>query len=142
MTNEIIDTNRIAQISDNLYQGVSEIIDNAMQRVAVYVNAQSSMTFWNVGKYIIDDMDYQTYSAYGQKILATLSQRLMARYGKGYTYSALTRMMKVARIYGNREMFAMLSQTLTWSHFLELITITYVKSCDNRRIRKDKWSLF
>ena len=123
MTNEIIDTNRIAQISDNLYQGVSEIIDNAMQRVAVYVNAQSSMTFWNVGKYIIDDMDYQTYSAYGQKILATLSQRLMARYGKGYTYSALTRMMKVARIYGNREMFAMLSQTLTWSHFLELITI-------------------
>ena len=142
MTNEIIDTNRIAQISDNLYQGVSEIIDNAMQRVAVYVNSQSSMTFWNVGKYIIDDMDYQTYSAYGQKILATLSQRLMARYGKGYTYSALTRMMKVARIYGNREMFAMLSQTLTWSHFLELITITYVKSCDNRRIRKDKWSLF
>ena len=123
MTNEIIDTNRRAQISDNLYQGVSEIIDNAMQRVAVYVNAQSSMTFWNVGKYIIDDMDYQTYSAYGQKILATLSQRLMARYGKGYTYSALTRMMKVARIYGNREMFAMLSQTLTWSHFLELITI-------------------
>ena len=123
MTNEIIDTNRIAQISDNLYQGVSEIIDNAQQRVAVYVNAQSSMTFWNVGKYIIDDMDYQTYSAYGQKILATLSQRLMARYGKGYTYSALTRMMKVARIYGNREMFAMLSQTLTWSHFLELITI-------------------
>ncbi len=141
MTNEIIDTNRIAQISDNLYQGVSEIIDNAMQRVAVYVNAQSSMTFWNVGKYIIDDMDYQTYSAYGQKILATLSQRLMARYGKGYTYSALTRMMKVARIYGNREMFAMLSQTLTWSHFLELITITYVKSCDNRRIRKDKRAL-
>ena len=41
MTNEIIDTNRIAQISDNLYQGVSEIIDNAMQRVAVYVNAHT-----------------------------------------------------------------------------------------------------
>lgn len=76
MTNEILDNKRIAQISDCLYQGVSEIIDNSMQRVAVYVNAQSCMTYWNVGKYIIDDMDYQTYSAYGQKILATLSQRL------------------------------------------------------------------
>ena len=33
----------------------------------------------------------------GKKIIATLSQRLTAHYGKGYTYSALTRMMKVAR---------------------------------------------
>ena len=81
------------------------------------------MTFWNVGKYIIDDMDYQTYSAYGKKILATLSQRLTARYGKGFTYSALTRMMKVAHLYNNREMFAMLSQTLSWCHFIELVTI-------------------
>ena len=31
--------------------------------------------------------------------------------------------MKVARLYNDREMFATLSQTLTWSHFLELITI-------------------
>ena len=81
------------------------------------------MSIWNVGKYIIDDMEYRTYSAYGKKILATLSQRLTARYGRGYTYSALTRMMKVARLYSDSEMFAMLSQTLSWSHFLELITI-------------------
>ena len=84
---------------------------------------QKSMTFWSVGKYINDDMDYQTYSAYGKKILATLSQRLTTRYGKGFTYSALTRMMKVAHLYNNREMFAMLSQTLSWSHFIELVTI-------------------
>ena len=52
-----------------------------------------------------------------------MSQRLTARYGKGYTYTAVTRMMKVARLYGDEEMFATLSQTLTWSHFLELVTI-------------------
>ena len=120
---EKIDNNKIGQVSDHLYEGVTEIIDNARMKVAVYVNAHTSMTFWNVGKYIIDDMEYQAYSAYGQKILATLSQRLMARYGKGYTYSALTRMMKVARLYSDKEMFATLSQTLTWSHFIELITI-------------------
>ena len=68
-------------------------------------------------------MGYKQYSAYGSKILATLSQRLTARYGKGYTYTAVTRMMKVARFYSDEEMFATLSQTLTWSHFLELVTI-------------------
>ncbi len=120
---QIVDTKVIGTISDHLYEGVSAIIDNARRLVSVYVNAHASMTFWNVGKYIIDDMEYRTYSAYGKKILATLSQRLTARYGRGYTYSALTRMMKVARLYSDNEMFAMLSQTLSWSHFLELITI-------------------
>ncbi|WP_370640912.1 hypothetical protein [Prevotella sp. E13-17] len=31
--------------------------------------------------------------------------------------------MKVARFYSDEEMFATLSQTLTWSHFLKLVTI-------------------
>ncbi len=47
-------------------------------------------------------MYYQTHSPYGKKILATLLQRLTARNGKGYTYSALTRMMKVDHLYNNR----------------------------------------
>ena len=123
MSVEVLDTKMVHQVTDHLYEGVTDIIDNARTQVSVYVNAHASMTFWSVGKYIIDDMEYRTYSAYGQKILATLSQRLMARYGKGYTYSPLTRMLKVARMYNDKEMFAKLSQTLTWSHFIELITI-------------------
>ena len=124
MTNiEPIDNKVLGTVSDHLFDGVAAIIDNAKKQVAIYVNTQTSMTFWSVGKYINDDMDYQTYSAYGKKILATLSQRLTTRYGKGFTYSALTRMMKVAHLYNNREMFAMLSQTLSWSHFIELVTI-------------------
>ena len=123
ISNQVPELAAIGQVSDRLYEGVVEIIDKARTVVVVYVNAQASLTFWNVGNYIINDMEYQAYSAYGQKILATLSQRLMARYGKGYTYSALTRMMNVARIYNDKEMFATLSQTLTWSHFVELITI-------------------
>ena len=31
--------------------------------------------------------------------------------------TAVTRMMKVARFYSDEEMFATVSQTLTWSHF-------------------------
>ena len=118
MANEIVETKAIEQVSDSLYKGVSDIIDNARQEVVVYVNKHSDLMFWHIGHYI-----NKQYSAYGSKILATLSQRLTARYGKGYTYTAVTRMMKVARFYSDEEMFATLSQTLTWSHFLELVTI-------------------
>lgn len=120
---EIVETKAIEQVSDSLYKGVSDIIDNARQKVVVYVNKHSNLTFWHIGHYINEDMGYKQYSAYGNKILATMSQRLTARYGKGYTYTAVTRMMKVARLYSNEEMFATLSQTLTWSLFLELVTI-------------------
>lgn len=123
MANKIIDTKAIELVSDHLYQGVVDIINDAKRDVIVYVNKHANMMFWHIGHFINEDMRYQQYSAYGDKILATLSQRLTALYGKGYTYSAVTRMMKVARIYNEEGMFATLSQTLTWSHFLELITI-------------------
>lgn len=113
----------LKQVCDNLFEGISEIINSARQNVAIYVNAQSSMMFWHIGHYINDDLNYVKYSAYGEKILATLSQKLTASYGKGFTYSALTRMMKVALCYADESMFATLSQTLSWSHFLELVTI-------------------
>lgn len=113
----------IEQISDSIYNGVSSIINDARQKIVVYVNSQANLMFWQIGKYIVDELKYETYSAYGDKILATVSQRLTEQYGKGYSYSALTRMMKVATIYNNEEMFATVSQTLSWGHFIELITI-------------------
>lgn len=123
MTNEIVDSQTIERVSDSLYRGVAEIIDDAQHVVVVYVNKHANLMFWHIGHFINEDLGYRKYSAYGDKIIATLSQRLTNHYGKGYTYSAVTRMMKVARIYHDEEMFATLSQTLTWSHFLELISI-------------------
>ena len=95
MANEIVETKAIEQVNDSLYKGTYDIIDNARQEVVVYVNKHSDLMFWHIGHYINEDMGYKQYSAYGSKILATLSQRLTARYGKGYTYTAVTRMMKV-----------------------------------------------
>jgi predicted nuclease of restriction endonuclease-like (RecB) superfamily len=48
------------------------------------------------------------------------------QFGKGYSYSALTRMIKISETYPE-EMFATLSQTLSWSHFIELVSIEDTK---------------
>ncbi len=80
------------------------------------------MLNYSIGKHIVQRIGHKTYDNYGKSILATLSQRLTAEYGRGYTYSALTRMVKVSNTF-DPEMFATLSQTLSWSHFIELATI-------------------
>ena len=72
MANEIVETKAIEQVSDSLYKGVSDIIDNARQEVVVYVNKHSDLMFWHIGHYINEDMGYKQYSAYGSKIAIIL----------------------------------------------------------------------
>lgn len=105
-----------------LYAGIEKLINHTKQQVAIYVNNALNSLNWSIGYHIISEMKYEVYSDYGKNILATLSQELTKSFGKGYSYSALTRMIKVANEY-DKEMFATLSQTLTWSHFIELVAI-------------------
>jgi predicted nuclease of restriction endonuclease-like (RecB) superfamily len=112
----------VEETSNQLLLGIARLIEQKGKNVAVYLNWEISQLYWSIGNYIISEIQYEIYSQHGQQILATLSQRLTEKFGKGYSYSALTRMMKVADVY-NEEMFATLSQTLSWSHFIELVSI-------------------
>lgn len=115
--------NSIVQDSSKvLYSKIEELIKQKGRHIAKYLNVEISQLYWSIGNFIITEIDYQTYSQYGQQIIATLSQQLTKSFGKGYSYSALTRMIKVAQTF-NKEMFATLSQTLSWSHFIELAAI-------------------
>jgi len=118
---EILNTEKVPD-TNRLLLGIETIIEKAGRNIAVYLNTEISRLYWSIGNYIITEMQYETYSQHGQQILATLSRTLTEKFGKGYTHSALTRMIKVAEAY-NEKMFATLSQTLSWSHFIELISI-------------------
>ena len=48
---------------------------------------------------MLQQINYEDKAEYGKKIVATLSQQLTERYGKGFTVSAIFRMLKVARLY-------------------------------------------
>lgn len=109
--------------NEALFRGIEHLIEHTARKVAVSLNVEIANLYWLIGNYIITQVHYETYSQYGGQILATLSQRLTERFGRGYTYSALTRMVKVAREYSDLSMFATLSQTLSWSHFVELSSI-------------------
>jgi predicted nuclease of restriction endonuclease-like (RecB) superfamily len=117
MKSQIIDNT-----SSRLLFGIQKLIEQKGKSVALYLNTEISHLYWSIGNYIVSEIQHETYAQYGQSILATLSQELTDKFGKGYTYSALTRMIKVAEVY-HEEIFATLSQTLSWSHFIELASI-------------------
>lgn len=111
-----------AQETAQLLSSIQTIIERKSQQAAIYLNNSINQLYWEIGCHIIGHIQYEVYSDYGKRTLATLSQELTARFGKGYSYSALTRMVKVASTY-EKGIFATVSQTLSWSHFIELVSI-------------------
>lgn len=112
----------ITKVTDNLFFGIVQLIEQAKHKVAVYLNTETTLLYWNIGQFINENLKEHTRLEYGGKILATLSQQLTNHLGKGYSYSALTRMCKVAQCF-NSDNIATLSQELSWSHLIELATI-------------------
>jgi predicted nuclease of restriction endonuclease-like (RecB) superfamily len=120
-----------------------QMIDEARRFVAVAVNTGLTMLYWRIGKRINDEILQSNRAEYGKQILTTVSQELMAQYGDGFSYSALTRMIKFAEIFPDKSIVATLSQTLSWSHFRELISLEkplqrdfYAEMC-----RVERWSV-
>jgi predicted nuclease of restriction endonuclease-like (RecB) superfamily len=62
-------------------------------------------------------------AAYGEQIISTLSRRLAADFGNGYTRPNLFRMIRFAELFPDREIVSTLSRQLSWSHFVEILQL-------------------
>ena len=111
------------EITNNiLFEQIKNLIEQTKNNIAIAVNSSLTMMYWHIGKLINDEILQNKRAEYGKEIVATVSQQLIKQYGKGYSYSALTRMMKFAKNIDEKNI-ATLSQQLSWSHFKELIVL-------------------
>ncbi|RJQ14646.1 MAG: DUF1016 domain-containing protein [Nitrospiraceae bacterium] len=109
--------------SNGLLGDIRRMIEESRFSVAVSVNAALTILYWRIGKRINTEILKGERADYGKEILATLSQQLTQEYGNGFSYSALTRMVKFADAFPETQIVATLSQTLSWSHFRELLPL-------------------
>ena len=99
------------------------LVQSARQRLATVANATYTLLCWQIGHRLLRDSLQGGRAAYGKQILATVSQELTAEFGAGFNYTALTRMARFAEWMTDEGILATLSQTLSWSHFVELLPI-------------------
>ena len=100
----------------NYYNEIkNQFINNEItKRVKDYGKNKSDLdTYYNVGKLLVEAGKH-----YGEGIIKEYSKKLTFELGKGYNFSALTRMKKFYLMY---EKVATVSQLLTWSHYVELL---------------------
>ncbi|MEI8248780.1 MAG: PDDEXK nuclease domain-containing protein [Lentisphaerota bacterium] len=129
--------------SPPLLEDLRRMIEETRQGVAVTVNAALTTLYWRIGKRINEEILKGERAEYGQQILATLSQELVRDYGNGFSYSILTRMLKFSDVFPDQKIVATLSQTLSWSHFRELLPIERPLQRDfySEMCRIERWSV-
>ena len=119
------------------------LIHAVRSRVATAVNAELTLLHWRIGKRLLAENLHQGRAEYGQQILASLAQELAAEFGKGFSYSALTRMVRFAELFPDERIVVSLVQVLSWTHILALIPLKdgmarefYAEMC-----RVERWSV-
>ena len=128
---------------DTLLAEIRGLIENARRQVAHAANAGLTLAYWRIGKRLLTENLTDGRGEYGQQILASLAQQLEREYGKGFSYSALTRMARFAELFPDERILVSLVQELTWTHFIALLPLKdslarefYAEMC-----RVERWSV-
>jgi predicted nuclease of restriction endonuclease-like (RecB) superfamily len=134
---------QIIQSEAGVLADIRSMVEQTRAGVARTVNAGMTLLYWRIGKRIQTEVLGNQRAGYGNEILATLSQELTVDYGKGFSYSALTRMVRFSEVFSDVEIVATLSRQLGWSHFMEIIPLKndlqrefYAEMC-----RVERWSV-
>ena len=128
MGNELI-------IQQEMISQIREIMINARQNVAIQVNNEQLLAYWNIGRVIVEHEQASDKRAeYGKSTLKQVSKQLTKEFGRGFSVSNLQFMR---RFYQTYQIQQTLSAKLSWSHYCELLIISdpdrrsfYEKECE------------
>lgn len=125
----------------NLFQEIKQLLESAKSKVVQTVNTTMVLTYFEVGRLIVEDEQKGSKKAeYGKETLKNLSKQLVIEFGKGFSVQNLERMRLFYLII---EKSSTLSRKLSWSHYVRLISLKdaqernfYEKGCS-----ENQWSI-
>ena len=116
MTSEIVR-------DDALLGELRVLIERARERVAVSVNRELVLLYWDLGQRVRVEILGEERATYGEQIVSTLSAQLKSEFGDGFGKRNVFRMIKFAETFPDRATVEKLSATLSWSHFVEILVL-------------------
>ncbi|WP_066438863.1 YhcG family protein [Chryseobacterium sp. CCH4-E10] len=140
-----------------LLQNISSLLDNARRKVAVAVNQTIVLTYYEIGRMIVEDeQNGENRAEYGKAVLKDLSLHLTEKFGKGFSVENLDRMRFFYKTYSEQISSTLLTNSsniiqqttsvnfnLSWSHYLKLMRIKDINERKFYEIEsyKNNWSL-
>ena len=110
-------------LQESLITDLRTLINEARNKVALIVNTEITLLYWHIGKRINEEVLGNQRAEYGKQIVSTVSTQLTKEYGRGFELRNLRRMMQFAELFPDFQIVATASRQLSWSHFIELLSI-------------------
>lgn len=119
----------------DIYDRITTLIEESHHHVATTINSTMTYTYFEIGRYIVEDEQQGKQRAtYGKKLLKELSSKLTDKFGRGFSYTNLEQMRKFYSAYSipqtaseelnmQSDLQAQKSFILSWSHYLILMRI-------------------
>ena len=106
---------------EKMISDIEALVNASKNELATSINKVMTVTYWSIGKYIVEfEQNGNAKAEYGKNLLSTISKELTLRLGKGYSRPNLNNMRKFYLKYSNCQT---VSDKLSWSHICELIKI-------------------
>ncbi len=128
-------------VSISFIKEIKQIIEESKKLVVRNVNTIMLHSYWSIGKRIVEEEQKgKVKSNYGDYIIRNLSKELTNEYGKGFSTTNL-KMMR--RFYNEYPIGQTLSDQLSWSHYLELLSVedTNARSFYQHECENSNWSV-
>lgn len=119
-------SDELMQNIDNLYKRVQEILDNARKKVYYTANFEMVQAYWNIGHEIVEEEQKGSRRAdYGKYIIVRLSEKLIAKYERGFD---TTNLWYMKQFYNTFKNLHAVSGELTWTHYRILLKVASDKA--------------
>ncbi|MFL9845539.1 PDDEXK nuclease domain-containing protein [Flavobacterium rhizosphaerae] len=136
-----------------LAQRISELLTETRSRIVQSVNHTMVLTYYEIGRMIVhEEQNGNERADYGKQLIKTLSIKLTADFGKGFSQRNLEQMRQFYLVYSKAQTLSAEFEEdnkpfrkfqLSWSHYLKLMRIEDVNERNFYEIEsyKNNWSL-
>lgn len=106
---------------NTLYDTINQIIEDARNTVYRTANFMMIQAYWHIGRAIVEEeQNGKERADYGKQVLKQLSQKLTAKYKKGFDESNLRHMRN---FYLTDPKYDALRPELSWTHYRQLLKV-------------------
>lgn len=105
---------------ESSYLKIKETIYESRNKVYKTINKEMLECYFNVGKIIVELVEFSTDEVSQNEIIKVLSEKLTSEFGKGFKRSNLIKMKQFFEVYNGS---STLWNQLSWSHYRLLIKI-------------------
>lgn len=121
---ELINSQEKPMIPTGLVDDVKLIVERGLREAYRSVNTVSIMTYWNVGKRIVEEEQHgESRAEYGTYLIKGLAQIFQPLYGSAYSLRNLQYMRQFYLSFKDLEIVNTRVHNLSWSHYRMLLRV-------------------